>query len=68
MLELNPTAAYVVGVKLARDQITIVVTNFRADVLTRCRCRSASTGSRPRSPPIWSRTASGAAVADAGLR
>jgi predicted NBD/HSP70 family sugar kinase len=33
MLELNPDAAYVAGVKLARDQITIVVTNFRADVL-----------------------------------
>jgi predicted NBD/HSP70 family sugar kinase len=33
MLELNPDAAYVAGVKLAPDQITIVVTNFRADVL-----------------------------------
>ena len=33
MLELNPDAAHVAGVKLARDQITIVVTNFRADVL-----------------------------------
>lgn len=33
MLELNPEAAYVAGVKLAPDQITIVVTNFRADVL-----------------------------------
>ena len=33
MLELNPEAAHVAGVKLARDQITIVVTNFRADVL-----------------------------------
>lgn len=33
MLELNPDAAYVVGVKLAADQITIAATNFRADVL-----------------------------------
>lgn len=33
MLELNPDAAFVAGVKLAPDQITIVVTNFRADVL-----------------------------------
>jgi predicted NBD/HSP70 family sugar kinase len=33
MLELNPEAAYVVGVKLAPDQITIAATNFRADVL-----------------------------------
>ena len=33
MLELNPDAAYVVGVKLAPDQITIAATNFRADVL-----------------------------------
>jgi predicted NBD/HSP70 family sugar kinase len=33
MLELNPDAAYVAGVKLAPDRITIVVTNFRADVL-----------------------------------
>jgi predicted NBD/HSP70 family sugar kinase len=33
MLELNPDAAYVVGVKLARDQITVAATNFRADVL-----------------------------------
>src|ERR1700743_814046 len=32
MLELNPEAAYVVGVKLAPDQITIAATNFRADV------------------------------------
>ncbi|MCX5494797.1 ROK family transcriptional regulator [Kaistia dalseonensis] len=34
MLELNPAAAYVVGVKLAPDQITIATTNFRADVLS----------------------------------
>jgi predicted NBD/HSP70 family sugar kinase len=33
MLELNPDAAFVVGVKLAPDQITVAVTNFRADVL-----------------------------------
>ena len=33
MLELNPDAAFVVGVKLAPDQITIATTNFRADVL-----------------------------------
>jgi len=33
MLELNPDAAHVAGVKLAPDQITVVVTNFRADVL-----------------------------------
>jgi len=33
MLELNPDAAYVVGVKLAPDQITVAATNFRADVL-----------------------------------
>jgi predicted NBD/HSP70 family sugar kinase len=33
MLELNPDAAFVGGVKLAPDQITIAVTNFRADVL-----------------------------------
>ena len=33
MLELNPTAAYVVGVKLSQDQITIAATDFRADVL-----------------------------------
>ena len=33
MLALNPDAAYVVGVKLAADQITIAATNFRADVL-----------------------------------
>jgi predicted NBD/HSP70 family sugar kinase len=33
MLELNPDAAFVVGVKLAPDQITIAATNFRADVL-----------------------------------
>ncbi len=33
MLELNPDAAFVVGAKLAPDQITVAVTNFRADVL-----------------------------------
>lgn len=33
MLELNPDAAYVVGAKLAPDQITVAVTNFRADVV-----------------------------------
>jgi len=33
MLELNPDAAYVSGVKLAPDQITVATTNFRADVL-----------------------------------
>lgn len=33
MLELNPRAAFVVGVKLAPDRIAIAVTNFRADVL-----------------------------------
>src|SRR5271156_2585873 len=33
MLKLNPSAAYVVGVKLAPDQITVAVTNFCADVL-----------------------------------
>jgi predicted NBD/HSP70 family sugar kinase len=33
MLELDPDAAFVAGVKLAPDQITIAVTNFRADVL-----------------------------------
>ncbi len=33
MLELNPDAAYVTGVKLAPDQITVATTNFRADVL-----------------------------------
>src|ERR1044071_4906405 len=34
MLELNPDAAHVAGVKLAPDQITVAVPNFRADVLT----------------------------------
>ncbi len=34
MLELNPEAASVVGVKLAPDRITVVATNFRADVRT----------------------------------
>ena len=33
MLELNPDAAHVVGVKLAPDQITVAVTNFCADIL-----------------------------------
>jgi predicted NBD/HSP70 family sugar kinase len=33
MLELNPQAAFVVGVKLAPDQITVATTDFRADVL-----------------------------------
>jgi len=33
MLRLNPGAAYVVGVKLAPDQITVAVTNFCADVI-----------------------------------
>jgi predicted NBD/HSP70 family sugar kinase len=33
MLKLNPDAAYVVGVKLAHDQITVAVTNFCADIL-----------------------------------
>ncbi len=32
MLELNPDAAHVVGVKLAPDQITVAVTNFCADI------------------------------------
>ena len=33
MLRLNPDAAFVVGVKLAPDQITVATTNFCADVL-----------------------------------
>jgi predicted NBD/HSP70 family sugar kinase len=33
MLELNPDAAYVVGARLAPAQITVAVTNFRADVV-----------------------------------
>src|SRR5260370_19803653 len=33
MLKLNPDAAFVVGVKLAPDQITVATTNFCADVL-----------------------------------
>lgn len=33
MLELNPQAAFVVGVKLAPGQITIAATDFRADTL-----------------------------------
>jgi len=33
MLELNPEAAFVVGVKLAPDHITVATTDFRADVL-----------------------------------
>jgi predicted NBD/HSP70 family sugar kinase len=32
-LTLNPEAAYVVGVRLTPDQITVATTNFRADVL-----------------------------------
>src|SRR5580692_8121648 len=34
MLELKQDAAFVVGVKLAPDQITVATTDFRADVLT----------------------------------
>ena len=33
MLELNPAATYVVGVKLAAHQISIAVTDFKADVV-----------------------------------
>ncbi len=33
MLQLNPDAARVVGVRLAPDQITVAVTNFCADIL-----------------------------------
>jgi len=33
MLELNPAAAHVVGVKLSPHRITVAVTNFRADLL-----------------------------------
>ncbi|CAN5172771.1 ROK family transcriptional regulator [soil metagenome] len=33
MLELNPDAATVVGVRLAPDQITVAVTDFRADIV-----------------------------------
>lgn len=33
MLELNPDVAFVAGVKLAPDQITVATTNFRADVM-----------------------------------
>jgi predicted NBD/HSP70 family sugar kinase len=33
MLQLNPDAAHVVGVRLAPDQITVAVTNFCADIL-----------------------------------
>lgn len=33
MLELNPGMAFVAGVKLAPDQITIATTNFRVDVM-----------------------------------
>ena len=33
MLKLNPDAAFVVGVKLAPDQITVAATNFCADVI-----------------------------------
>ncbi len=32
LLDLNPDAAYVVGVRMAPDRITIATTNFRADV------------------------------------
>lgn len=32
-LTLNPEAAYVIGVRLTPDQITVATTNFRADVL-----------------------------------
>jgi predicted NBD/HSP70 family sugar kinase len=35
MLRLNPQAARVVGVKLAPDQITVAVTDFCADVLSK---------------------------------
>lgn len=34
MLDLKQDAAFVVGVKLAPDQITVATTDFRADVLT----------------------------------
>lgn len=34
MLALNPGAAFVVGVKLAPDRITVAATDFRADVLS----------------------------------
>ncbi len=33
LLDLNPEVAFVVGVKLAPDQVTVATTNFRADVL-----------------------------------
>lgn len=33
MLELNPDATYVVGVKLAAHQISVAVTDFKADVV-----------------------------------
>ena len=33
MLRLNPAAAYVVGVKLASDQISVAVTDFCGDIL-----------------------------------
>src|SRR5581483_8849175 len=48
MLEMNPEAAYVTGVKLAPSRMTIVTTNFRADILhsvslpTRLEGKSAS--------------------------
>ncbi len=32
LLDLNPDAAYVVGVRMAPDRITIATTNFRADI------------------------------------
>ena len=34
LLDLNPGAAHVVGVRIAPDRITIATTNFRADVLS----------------------------------
>ncbi len=34
LLDLNPDAAHVVGVRIAPDRITIATTNFRADVLS----------------------------------
>ena len=64
MLKLNPDAAFVVGVKLAPDQITVAVDQFlRRRAAHARRCRSASTGRRPRSSPIWSRMACAAASA-----
>lgn len=34
MLRMNPNAAYVAGVKISMHQISVMVTNLRADVLT----------------------------------